>query len=296
MAKKKTTSKKTKKVATKKVSTKKTATKSVVSKKTTKTSSTNTVLDSLRKWNLIAASLLLLQGVAILVISKSVTIPVHINFLAKNELASQAQNTTVLTSAYRHLFDLHVASLVAAFLLVSALIFGLVSTIKRSQYEAGLKAKINTWRWTQYAFTAGLMLLTVALLNGVYDLASLIMIFALVCGLHFLNYITESVSKDKKTMWQAFTTLCGLGAIVWIAVGLYLKEAVVYGNGLPVYVYWIDGTIFALTLALGLNKLMILKARGRWADYIFGERVFILLSTIGASALAWQVFFGSLRP
>jgi hypothetical protein len=34
---------------------------------------------------------------------------------------------------------------------------------------------------------------------------------------------------------------------------------------------------------------------GRWRDYLYGEKVYILLSLVGKSLLAWQVFAGTLR-
>jgi hypothetical protein len=42
---------------------------------------------------------------------------------------------------------------------------------------------------------------------------------------------------------------------------------------------------------------MVLQYRkiGPWRDYLFGERVYILLSLFAKSALAWQVFSGTLR-
>jgi hypothetical protein len=46
--------------------------------------------------------------------------------------------------------------------------------------------------------------------------------------------------------------------------------------------------IFALSQWLQYRRL------GRWRDYIFGERVYILLSLTAKSALAWQVFAGTL--
>jgi len=39
-----------------------------------------------------------------------------------------------------------------------------------------------------------------------------------------------------------------------------------------------------------VNQLLQYRARGRWADYLFGERVYILLSLVAKLALAWQVF------
>jgi hypothetical protein len=36
------------------------------------------------------------------------------------------------------------------------------------------------------------------------------------------------------------------------------------------------------------------KAKGKWANYLLGERVYIILSLVAKSLLAWQVFAGTL--
>jgi hypothetical protein len=35
---------------------------------------------------------------------------------------------------------------------------------------------------------------------------------------------------------------------------------------------------------------------GKWKDYLYGEVVYVALSLIAKSALAWQIFSGTLRP
>ena len=34
----------------------------------------------------------------------------------------------------------------------------------------------------------------------------------------------------------------------------------------------------------------------QWKDYLFGERMYIVLSLLAKTALAWQIWFGTLRP
>jgi hypothetical protein len=43
---------------------------------------------------------------------------------------------------------------------------------------------------------------------------------------------------------------------------------------------------------------MVLQYRrvGPWRDYLFGETAYMVLSLVAKSALAWQVFAGTLRP
>jgi hypothetical protein len=43
-----------------------------------------------------------------------------------------------------------------------------------------------------------------------------------------------------------------------------------------------------------INMVLQYKKVGRWKDYLFGEAMYILLSLVAKSALAWQVFGGTL--
>jgi hypothetical protein len=36
------------------------------------------------------------------------------------------------------------------------------------------------------------------------------------------------------------------------------------------------------------------KKVGRWKDYLFGERIYIVLSLLAKTALAWMIFAGTL--
>ncbi len=36
------------------------------------------------------------------------------------------------------------------------------------------------------------------------------------------------------------------------------------------------------------------KKVGKWKDYLYGERVYIILSLVAKTALAWQVFSGTM--
>ncbi len=38
------------------------------------------------------------------------------------------------------------------------------------------------------------------------------------------------------------------------------------------------------------------KKVGKWKDYLYGERVYIILSLVAKTALAWQIFAGTLAP
>ena len=45
-----------------------------------------------------------------------------------------------------------------------------------------------------------------------------------------------------------------------------------------------------------INMILQYKQIGKWKDYLYGERTYIVLSLVAKTLLAWQVFIGTLRP
>ena len=87
--------------------------------------------------------------------------------------------------------------------------------------------------------------------------------------------------------WTPFVFGCIVGVIPWIAISVYLVGA---GSNVPSFVYVIFVTLFVLFNCFALNQWLQYRARGRWSDYLVGERTYMWLSLAAKSALAWQVF------
>jgi hypothetical protein len=295
--KKSTTRSKTKNSTVKKQNAKKTSANSTTKAAITKVSKTNqkSWQVSLRYWNIGLAIIFVLQAIAIFLIGKAVTLPVVTNYLTNDALASKAAGHTVLAPAVRQLFDFDIRYLILVFLLVSAITYALIATVWRTKYEAGLQKKSNAIRWIQQGLTAALMFVLISMLNGIYAATALLAVVVLVGVIHFLGFFGESKVADWRSKLQTFVAVCVSGATVWIIIGLYLKGAIMYGTGLSKYVYWIDGLVFVVTLGLGYNKLQSLRAQGRWADYLFAERLYMILGFVAQTALAWLVFAGFLK-
>ena len=64
----------------------------------------------------------------------------------------------------------------------------------------------------------------------------------------------------------------------------------------PSFVYAIVPTIFVFFNIFAVNMFLQYKKVGPWKDYLFGERVYIILSLLAKTALAWQIWAGTLRP
>jgi hypothetical protein len=90
-----------------------------------------------------------------------------------------------------------------------------------------------------------------------------------------------------KTDWTPFVFGSIVGAVPWITIVIYLFGA---GSGMPSFVYGIFVSIFVFFNCFAINQWLQYRGHGRWHDYLHGERVYIALSLLAKSLLAWQIF------
>ncbi len=246
----------------------------------------------LRLWNLGAGVSHLAQAVLMVVLSTSFSVPIKTNY------AVSAQNGPPSgATASAQLVTMRLGIAVSAFLFMSALAHFLVSTPGIYEwYVRKLKDHINYARWIEYAFSASWMLVLIALLCGMYDLSSLILLGALNATMLLFGLLMERLNKaNKKVDWLPFYFGCFSWVVPWVAIWLYFTGAKgPNGSGAPGFVYGITISLFVFFSVFALNMVLQYKRVGKWKDYLFGERVYIILSLTAKALLAWQVFAGTL--
>jgi hypothetical protein len=249
-------------------------------------------ITGLRKFNAIMVPIFALQALAIWFLATDFKLPIIVNYLTFNRLSQ------TLVPASKTIYELPLAWLIVAFLLLSMAAHLIISTVWYPWYKKDLTKGMNRARWIEYSLSASTMIVAIAMLVGIYDLGSLIMLFSLVAVMNLCGLIMEVQNQGaKKPKWLAFVVGCIAGIVPWIIIGLSFWASSHYGSGqIPSFVYWIYVSIFIFFNCFALNMFLQYKKWGPWRDYLFGERVYIILSLVAKSALAWQVFAGTLRP
>ncbi len=249
-------------------------------------------VDRLRLFNGAMAALHALQGVAMLLLSSDFALPVTTSFLEFNEASER------LVTVDNTLFDLRLGPVVASFLFISA-VAHLTLTLPRVYpwYVRNLGRGINYARWYEYALSASVMIVVIAMLVGLYDLGGLILIFALNATMILFGLMMELHNQStQRVNWTSFVFGSVAGIVPWVVIGLFLAAPATRSiNDVPTFVYGIYVSIFVWFNAFAVNMFLQYKKVGPWRDYLFGERMYILLSLTAKSALAWQVFAGTLR-
>lgn len=93
-------------------------------------------------------------------------------------------------------------------------------------YVNNLKRHVNYARWYDYALSSSVMIVAIALLSGVYDIAALIPLFCLNAAMNLFGLMMELHNqKTEKTNWTAFIFGSFAVLIPWIVIVLYFVGA-----------------------------------------------------------------------
>lgn len=251
-------------------------------------------LKRLNTFNLIMGFFHLIQGIIVLAISdpEKGIVPITINYL-RYDIELQK-----LLPATEQITEVNIAWFVALFFFMSTFAHLFVSTVYREKYEEDLRVGINRVRWFEYAFSASVMMLAISFLSGIYDLSSLVMIFTLDALMNLLGLAMEVHNVgNSKVNWLTYILGCIAGIVPWVVFGIYVYGAREFGGGnIPDFVYWIYVSIFIFFNSFAINMILQYRKVGSWKDYLYGEKVYIVLSLVAKTLLAWQVFGGTLRP
>ncbi len=258
-------------------------------------------LPYLRRFNLIMGGLHLLQSVIMFVLATTVIqqIGEFTPTITQIYLRYDTEQQTLVT-ATRDLFELPFGIFVALFLLISALAHALIAIPRKTNaiYENDLQQGINKFRWFEYALSSSIMIVLIATLFGVYDIASLLLIFVVNASMNLFGLVMEQLNagKDKNEVnWGPFIWGSIAGVAPWVVILLYM-----FGTGefsmVPWFVWAIVGTYFVAFNTFPVNMVLQYLGKGKWKNYLYGERVYIVLSLAAKTILAWLVFFGAMQP
>ncbi len=249
---------------------------------------------TLRRLNLGAGLLHLASGIVMLILATDFTLPVTAFGL------NGPPGTPVSEGDFRAIADVPLAPLAASFAFLSAFFHLLIiSPGVFDRYVGELRHGRNRFRWVEYSLSSTLMILLIMLISGITDAAALIGVGFANISMILFGWIMEMVNRsdtdgggvNDQVWWTPFWFGCIAGAGPWLAFVAYLWINIAQGDeGPPGFVYGILVSIFVLFNCFAVNQWLQYRARGRFADYLFGERIYIVLSFVAKTALVWQVY------
>lgn len=257
----------------------------------------NEKLKSLRKFNLVMGIFHFIQGAIMLYIALSVDKVINFKPQIMSYFLKFDTTQMRLVTDSKELFALPFGILVAVFLFLSALFhFIVVSPWFNKKYNADLEKNMNAFRWYEYSLSSSIMIVLISVLFGIYDIGALILIFGLNASMNLFGHLMEKMNQNsEKKDWTSFIYGSIAGLLPWVVITMYA-----FGNSnpaeVPWFVYAIFGSYFVFFNLFPINMILQYKQVGKWKDYLYGEKVYIILSLCAKSVLAWLVFFGVMQP
>ena len=243
---------------------------------------------SIRRYNLIAGLFHLAQMVVVLILANDFSLPSVARYMAGPPGSVFAEPVTLLNTP--------VGLAVAIFLGLSAFFHFLVISPKFfARYSAGLAAHRNYFRWVEYSISSSVMIVLIAQICGISDVAAIVSIFGVNASMILFGWLQEKYEEPGNGGWLPFIFGCIAGIVPWFALVFYIFA--IGGPGdtkAPAFVYGIVISLFVLFNTFAVVQYLQYKKVGKWSEYLRGEKTYITLSLVAKSALAWQIFASTL--
>jgi len=243
---------------------------------------------TIRRYNLIAGIFHLAQMIVVLILANDFSLPIVGRYMSGPPGSTFAEPIT--------LFETPVGLAVAVFLGLSAFFHFLVISPKYfNRYSAGLAANRNYFRWVEYSISSSVMIVLIAQICGISDVAAIVSIFGVNASMILFGWLQEKYENPGNGGWIPFIFGCIAGIVPWLSLVFYIFA--IGGPGdtkAPAFVYGIVISLFVLFNTFAVVQYLQYKKVGKWSDYLRGEKTYITLSLIAKSALAWQIFISTL--
>jgi hypothetical protein len=238
-------------------------------------------LNNLRIWNIVVGLILAVQAVVMAVLTNNFSLPVTATFM---------QGPPGSAATLHHIWDIQTGWGVFAFMAISALaLLTIASPWVFPWYKRNLLQNKNYGRWIEYFFSSSIMIVLISQICGISDIAALLAIFGINACMILFGALQEKYEKPGKPGWLPFWMGSFAGIIPWIAIAVYVAAPGLSVSP-PGFVYGIIVSLFIFFNCFAINMVLQYKQVGCWRDYLFGEKVYIILSLTAKALLAWQVF------
>ena len=245
----------------------------------------DTTVARLRTWNLSAGVLHAVQAIVIVVLANSFALPVTAHYMTGPP--GPGVGTQAVT-----LFHISFAWAIFAFFALSSIAHFTVAGPRWGSYTANLTKERNPYRWVEYSLSSSIMIVLIAMLTGISDIAGLIALAgvnASMIGFGWLQERYEAPGQGLGPFWIG----CLAGIVPWVAIGIYLIGPGATDHA-PGFVYGIYISLFIFFNCFAVTQWLQYKKVGRFADYLVGEKTYVVLSLVAKSLLAWQIFASTL--
>lgn len=138
------------------------------------------------------------------------------------------------------------------------------------------------------------MLVVLMMLGGLIEIATIVFIFTLNFVMNMMGLMMEKHNQlTTKTSWFSFNVGVLAGIVPWIMGGMYFWVSTQnIADSVPVYAQFGFLLTFIFFNTFAVNMYLQYKKIGKWKDYVYGEKAYVVLSLTSKSLLDWKPLLG----
>lgn len=186
------------------------------------------------------------------------------------------------------------------------------ATFGWSRYKDNINHCRNPLRWVEYAFSASLMFVLIAMLFAIYDVSLLITLFTLNATVMYMGHVMETVNPllgltktiEMPIKWQPFIIGSSISVVEWAL--LYSTLASADYSKIPWFVYALVFSYFFLYISFALNMMWFYRNPNGYKKgnltlttiekFMQTEKNYMWLSLFSKTLLLILIFWGTLMP
>ena len=153
-------------------------------------------LGRLRLYNVGMGLLHAVQGIGVVVLSNDFALPVTAAFM---------EGPPGSPASTEELFTLPLGPAVAGFLFLSAAAHLLIAGPAWSWYRAHLLEGRGYARWIEYSISSSLMIVLIAMITGIADVAALVALFGVNASMILFGLLQEHYERPGRPGWSRFS-------------------------------------------------------------------------------------------
>jgi hypothetical protein len=166
-----------------------------------------------------------------------------------------------------------------------------------SRYSSGAQGNRHTARWIEFAFSSSIVIFLIAQLNGVSDIGTLVLSYAITSGMTLFTVLQERSPRVIGGRMLPLWFGAAIGIVPWGVIAFHQVAALLSSNPPSVLLRVITLTTLAFSFALFLShwreQRQASTAQASTAQTgPGGERSHIVLSLASTSVFAWLVVIG----
>ena len=194
--------------------------------------------------------------------------------------------------------DIGVGVIVLAMLVAVSRLVVVIPTVF-PHYASGVLSNRNAARWIEFVFSSSITLFLVAQLNGISDIGTLVLSFAITSGMTLFSVLQERSVRSAGGRMLPLWFGAAIGIVPWGVIAFHQVSALVVGHPPSALARVITLTMLAFAFAFFLSHWRNQRRRDQrrkdsGQSAVAGERTHILLSLASTSVFAWLVAFGVL--